>query len=69
MLKGVNRSDYSKYLLGHFIRIHLKIEKKCQFVFEKKKIQCENAYFLHVFYFQAQDACQMCELAVGMGVR
>ena len=68
MLKGVNRSDYSKYLLGHFIRIHLKIEKKCQFVFGKK-IQCENACFLHVFYFQAQDACQMCKLAVGLVVR
>ena len=34
-----------------------------------KKFQCENACFLHVFYVQAQDACQMCKLGAGMGVR
>ena len=32
-------------------------------------IQSENACFLRVFYFQAQDACQMCKLGSGMGVR
>ena len=31
--------------------------------------QCENACFLRIFYFQAQDACQMCKLGAGMGVR
>ena len=34
-----------------------------------KNFQCENACFLHVFYVQAQDACQMCKLGAGMGVR
>ena len=28
--------------------------------------QCENACFLRVFYFQAQEACQMCKLGAGM---
>ena len=35
MLKGENRSDYSKYLPRQFIRNRLKIEKRCQFVLEK----------------------------------
>ena len=34
MLKGENRSDYSKYLPRQFIRNRLKIEKRCQFVWE-----------------------------------
>ena len=34
-----------------------------------KIFQCENACFLRVFYFQAQDACQMCKLGAGMGER
>ena len=68
MLKGVNRSHYSKLLPRQFIRIRLKIEKRCQFVLEHFFNVKMHVFFI-VFYFQAQDACQMCKLTVGLGVR
>ena len=58
MLMSVNRSDYSKLLPGQFLRIHLKIEKRCQFVFEHFFNVKSHVFFI-VFYIQAQDACQM----------
>ena len=62
------RSDYSKQLPGQFIRIRLKIEKRCQFVLEFF-VNVKMHVFFIFFYFQAQDACQMCKLGAGMGVR
>ena len=54
MLKCVNRSDYSKEVGGHFIRIRLKIAKKCGLY-----LDIFSCVKMNVFRFHARDACQM----------